>query len=190
LTLDLATRSGLPDDLRYLVEKYPREVWGAHANLGEMARFWLQRHDMFRELGTMLGEATGAYRSGATGADEFRRFTPRRLQFFLSQLQTHHHIEDHHYFPVFVRAEAGLARGFALLDSDHHVIDGQLVAVAEAANGLLGEMAATADARPSADAYAHASERLIRHLARHLEDEEDLIVPVILDRGEGALGLY
>ena len=48
--LALARRSGWPDDLRVLIARYPREQWDAHANLGEMARFWLSRHAMFREL--------------------------------------------------------------------------------------------------------------------------------------------
>ena len=48
--LALARRSGWPDDLRVLIARFPREQWEGHANLGEMARFWLSRHDMFREL--------------------------------------------------------------------------------------------------------------------------------------------
>ena len=48
--LALARRSGWPEDLRVLVARYPREQWDAHPNLGEMARFWLSRHAMFREL--------------------------------------------------------------------------------------------------------------------------------------------
>ena len=48
--LALARRSGWPEDLRVLLDRYPRERWDAHANLGEMARFWLSRHAMFREL--------------------------------------------------------------------------------------------------------------------------------------------
>ena len=34
-----------------------------------------------------------------------------------------------------------------------------------------------------------ASGALIKGLIRHLDDEEDLIVPLILDRGEDALGV-
>ena len=41
----------------------------------------------------------------------------------------------------------------------------------------------------AADAYAGENERLVAMLARHLEDEEDLIVPLILERGEGAFGI-
>ncbi|WP_352482213.1 hypothetical protein [Mesorhizobium sp. M0092] len=33
----LLEREGLPDDLRWLVEKYPREDWQAHANIHGMA---------------------------------------------------------------------------------------------------------------------------------------------------------
>ena len=43
-------RTGWPDHLKVLLERYPREVWSAHQNLGQTARFWLQRHDMFRDL--------------------------------------------------------------------------------------------------------------------------------------------
>ena len=84
--LALATRSGLPDDLRLLLARYPREVWTGHANLGEMARFWLSRHAMFRELGAMLDDASHRFRDGDIGARAFAEFFAPRLQFFLQQL--------------------------------------------------------------------------------------------------------
>src|SRR4051794_9030823 len=60
--LALDSRSGWPTDLRLLIDRYPREVWQSHANLGAMAQFWLSRHDMFREIGAALEDATGAFR--------------------------------------------------------------------------------------------------------------------------------
>jgi hypothetical protein len=39
------------------------------------------------------------------------------------------------------------------------------------------------------DDYAQASGGLLKGLIRHLDDEEDLIVPLILERGEVALGV-
>ena len=39
------------------------------------------------------------------------------------------------------------------------------------------------------DRYAEANDLLLRKLKRHLEDEEDLIIPLILDRTEGELGI-
>jgi hypothetical protein len=41
----------------------------------------------------------------------------------------------------------------------------------------------------AADDYVTAGAVLLRGLIRHLDDEEDLIVPLILDRGEQALGV-
>ncbi len=43
--------------------------------------------------------------------------------------------------------------------------------------------------RSRGDAYAAASGALLKGLIRHLDDEEDLIVPLILERGEDALGV-
>ncbi len=188
--LTLGRRDKLPDDLRYLFERYPRGEWQGHANLGGMAQFWLQRHDMFRELGGMLTHSVAEYRDGRLEAQTFASFFVPRLQFFLQQLNGHHQIEDMHYFPVFVRAEAGLKRGFDLLDSDHHVIHEALERNAHGANAFLGKLPEGRDAaRFAADAYAADTEDLVAMLLRHLEDEEDLIVPVILDRGEASLGL-
>jgi iron-sulfur cluster repair protein YtfE (RIC family) len=188
--LDLARRSGWPRDLRLLIARYPREQWEGHANLGEMARFWLQRHDMFRELGAMIGTIAGQFRAGTLSAADFPRQLAPRLQFLLSQLNAHHQIEDLHFFPVFRAAEARLARGFDVLEEDHHAIHADMARTTETANALLRALSGDADAlRRASEDYAGASGALIKGLLRHLEDEEDLIVPLILDRGEAALGV-
>lgn len=191
LTAELAldARAGWPPDLRGLIERYPREVWTGHANLGQMAQFWLQRHDMFREIAGGLEQATAAFRAGTATAPDFRaRFTPR-LQFFLQQLNAHHQIEDLHYFPVFQAAEARLARGFDVLEADHRVIHRAIDASVTTANAFL-RAGADADAlRRTGEGYAAAQDGLVEKLRRHLHDEEDLIIPLILDRGEGPLGV-
>jgi hypothetical protein len=51
-----------------------------------MAQFWLQRHDMFRELGGMLTQSVAEYREGRLEAQPFAAFFVPRLQFFLQQL--------------------------------------------------------------------------------------------------------
>ena len=188
--LALETRSGWPAELRVLSDRYPREAWQTHANLGAMARFWLQRHGMFREIAAALSEATAAFHQGALNATDFRAWFPPRLQFFLQQLNAHHQIEDLHYFPVFQAAEARLAQGFDVLEADHGTIHQSIDATVATANAFLRAAVNDADAlRSAGDAYAATSARLIRQLNAHLGDEEDLIVPLILDRGETALGV-
>ena len=185
----LETREGLPDDLRFLAEQYPRGEWQAHSNIHGMAGFWLQRHDMFREMGVLLTGGIADYREGRKDAREFAAFFAPRLNRFLGNLDGHHNVEDHHYFPVFAKAEPRLRRGFDILDGDHHLIHDALERNAETANAFLRALQEGEDRqRFAADAYADENSRLIAMLKRHLDDEEDLIIPLILDRGDRDLG--
>jgi iron-sulfur cluster repair protein YtfE (RIC family) len=189
-TLALARRSGWPEDLRVLVARFPREQWQGHTNLGEMARFWLSRHAMFRELATMITAIDAQFREGTLSPAEFPRQLVPRLQFLLSQLNVHHQIEDLHYFPIFRAAETRLARGFDVLESDHHAIHADMEQTANATNALLRALAGEPQAlHRCGDDYAAACGALLKGLGRHLDDEEDLIVPLILERGEAALGV-
>ncbi|RWO35149.1 MAG: hemerythrin domain-containing protein [Mesorhizobium sp.] len=170
--------------MRWLAEKYPREVWQGHANIRGIANMWLQRHDMFRELGGMLTNGIGDYREGRLTAPEFAGWFAPRLNHFLGHLDGHHNVEDIHYFPVFAKAETRLKRGFEILDADHHTIHEGLERNAEAANAFIRTLSESEDKqRFAADAYADENSRLIAMLTRHLADEEDLIIPLILDRG-------
>ena len=187
--LALARRSGWPEELRVFITMYPREQWADHANLGEMARFWLSRHAMFRELSATIRTIETQFRTGALPPAEFPRLFVPRLQFLLQQLEVHHQIEDFHYFPIFRAAEARLARGFDVLEGDHHAIHADMARVAETANALLRALSGRLDTRACSEAHAAASGALLGGLIRHLDDEEDLIVPLILARGEAALGV-
>jgi len=190
IDLHLERRGGWPADLRFLADKYPREDWQAHANIHGMANMWLQRHDMFRELGGILTGAISDYREGRSTAPEFANFFAPRLNFFLGHLDGHHNVEDQHYFPVFAEAEKRLKRGFDILDGDHHMIHEGLERNAETANTFLRALQENEDKqRFAADIYADENTRLIAMLTRHLADEEDLIIPLILERGDRDLGI-
>lgn len=188
--LALDVRAGLPEDLKVLLAHYPREAWTSHGNLGEMARFWLSRHAMFRELGAALEQAGDHFRNDKLSAREFASFLAPRLQFFLQQLHAHHHIEDDHYFPIFRRVDERLARGFDILDRDHDMLSERIERSVVAANRLLRTLDGPPDETKGAtEDYAKCGATLLHGLMRHLDDEEDLIVPLILDRGEEALGV-
>lgn len=190
LNLDLDSRPGLPEDLRFLLDRYPRDQWTDHANLGQMAQFWLQRHNMFRELGGALNRAMKKFREGTLSPQEFQQWFAPRLQFFLEQLNAHHRIEDFHYFPIFRAAEARLLAGFEVLEQDHETLHEGIIQSVESANELLKNLQAGKDKlRLAADNYANVNDRLLRQMLRHLNDEEGLIVPLILDRSEEKLGV-
>lgn len=186
---DLLQRSGLPDDLRLLVARYPRETWREHRNLGDTARFWLERHGMFRELGAAIADGATDFREERTKARPFIQWLAPRFNFFLSELHMHHNVEDHHYFPRFRAADARLARGFDILDADHVTIDRNIHELAEAGMTLDKAIRDGGDLKGPAAALGERLDATLAMLIRHLDDEEDIVVPLILDRAEAGIRL-
>ena len=187
--VQLPTRRGLPDDIAYLRAAYPRAQWRSLANYGEMADFWLQMHDSLRRQGGQLKQSTDAFGRGEwpAGADFPSVFVPRFNQ-FLGHLNGHHQIEDSAYFPRFRALDLRMGVGFAILEADHRLIHEQIVASVDAARTLLQALAHGEDAqRRAADAYSGVADRLLDLLGRHLADEEDLVIPGILEHGERSL---
>lgn len=190
MSLDLDTRTGWPDDLSIFLDQYPRQTWLSHRNFGERMQFWMGVHGGFRELGSALQSATAGFREGDVTPERFRQWFVPRLNYLLSHLHTHHQIEDLDYFPILSAAEPRLARGFEVLETDHETIHTTIDALAEAANGFMAAGSGNRDTLlATGERYADASDRLIAQLMRHLDDEEDLIVPLVLDRGEEPLGI-
>jgi iron-sulfur cluster repair protein YtfE (RIC family) len=180
----LDTRAGLPEALRVLLAEYPREAWPDHPDFDGLVAFWLDRHAEFRHLlAAMKADAESAIGLGIDPG-EFRRRLSRRGTTFLQRLSGHHRIEDHHYFPQLAAMERRLARGFETLDRDHHELEDWLARFAESANAAL---AAPEDAalREAAAGFRRHLKGLGRMLDRHLTDEEDLILPVILKHRVG-----
>jgi len=187
----LASREGLPDDLLGLRQKYPRDTWAGHANLGEWVRFWLERHGIFRELGAMMNDGCAQLQGQQISAGDFNPWFTPRLEFFFGHLDLHHRIEEFHIFPAFARAEPALQRGFTLLESDHQEIHVLVDNLQEAAARLVAAGEADGDQiRRAAEDTTRELAALVRPLIAHLDDEEDLIVPIVLDHSEANLGLF
>lgn len=177
---DLNDRDGLPDNLKLLLEAFPREEWSANPYFAGLVQFWLERHDMFRQLCQMLNADAEAAMDGKMSAE---MMAPRLSRFgsgLVQGLHGHHQIEDMHYFPVLKTREAPLERGFDILDRDHHAMDGLLQRFADAANGVLRQQLEVGRFREELLSFQTL-------LERHLWDEEDLIMPVILKHGPGGI---
>ncbi len=178
--LALEERNALPDALRVLLESYPRDAWEADPNFSGLIRFWLDRHLMFRKLtATMATEAEQAL-DGELSPDVFAAHLSRYGSMFMGELHGHHMIEDAHYFPHLKALDPRLTRGFEILDRDHHAIDGHLEAFAQDANVALRAVAARTGHEDATAAFRKGLTRLEGFLDRHLTDEEELVVPVLL----------
>ena len=186
MTDRLETREGLPEALRVLLEEYPREGWAADPGFHGLVSFWLDRHMMFRKLTGVLREESQNMLDAKTGPERFASAVSHYGGMFVNQLHGHHQIEDMHYFPILREKDSRIARGFDILDTDHHALDGHLNRFVEAANGAIGGMRGT-DPKAAAGKFLSAVDGLGGLVSRHLADEEDLIVPVILKHGAAGL---
>lgn len=187
----LASRHGLPDALRGLLRRFPRERWPGHANIGAWSQFWLDRHDLFRQLSDTLQDGCRQLLDRKVDSARFRQWALPRLDMYVGHLDLHHRIEEFHIFPAFAAIEPSLDRGYALLEADHEVIHPRLP-VLHASGQTLARLDATdrAAAERATAALLDGLAALAPELTRHLTDEEDLLIPVVLTHGEAALHLH
>lgn len=185
LSLDL--RSGLPDALRVLLAEYPREGWAADANFQGLVVFWLDRHMSFRRLLGLMQADTEKLLDRSLDRSRFASTLNQLGGRFVNDLHGHHQIEDQHYFPRLAARETRLARGFEILDRDHHAIDGHLAGFVRSANDVLQHHVDRSTLQDAAGRFRADLLRLEGFLNRHLIDEEELIVPIILRHGADAL---
>lgn len=164
--------SRLGDGLRILARRHPRATWTRHPDLGELARFWLARHEMFRRLDATIRSGTEAALAERIGAVELQPWLARHLRGFLWQFEEHHQVEDQHYFPLFRRAEPRLAAGFELLERDHEALHAGLGGLVGRANLVLRqERPEGGGFRADLARFHDAQVDLGRQLGRHLDDE-------------------
>ncbi len=181
LILTLNDRDGLPDALRVLVKEFPRDAWAAHPNYSQLISFWLDRHLMFRRLMAELTKDADLVLDRALDPDSYKRRLSRFGGMLINELHGHHQIEDAHYFPVMAALDQRVSKGFDLLDKDHHALDGILHGLANGANAVL--QTPDTDLNGFQKAIAGLQKSLNDFdplLNRHLVDEEELVVPVLL----------
>ena len=182
--LPLGTRDGLPDELMVLHQSLPRDEWSSHPDFNGLTAFWIERHLLFRTLlKTMQSDAEELI---ALSMDPVK-YRGRLSHFgstFVNQLHGHHRIEDDQFFPMLEALEMRLQRGFEMFDRDHHAIDGLLADFMSQANGILS-LDEDAAMREAAAGFRRHLAPLARQIERHLTDEEDLVLPIILKHGVG-----
>jgi iron-sulfur cluster repair protein YtfE (RIC family) len=182
----LDTRRGLPQDLLFLAKSYPKLGWDEQLHFNYLVQTWLGIHRMFRAQAHRIDAGVETVLNGEQDAAEMLPQFRSDVEQLLSHLDQHHRIEDHHYFPQFQQLEPRLAQGFEIMEADHHVI-------AEAIYTLSGQSrafsAAVETPKPDlseTDRLAHALKQTITkfraNMRRHLDDEEDLVIPLVIDR--------
>ena len=179
----LADRTGLPAELLYLRETFPRDRWTAA--LHPTAAHWLQMHAGFRNHQAHMQGLSSQWRAAALDPTGLHRALIPALQAFLQHLDGHHRIESGHYFPAMRTLEPRIVPGLDLLDSDHDAIHAHLESLFQAGMGFHQAVSGrTPDAADTAHRLADVLDVIAAPLLRHLDDEEDIIIPLIQLRGD------
>jgi Hemerythrin HHE cation binding domain len=181
--LDLARRTAMPAEFQVILQDYPRDGWSGHRDFNGLAAFWLDRHLGFRRSMTTLNAEAEALLDRSLEPAQWKRRLAQRGSALLGDLIGHHQIEDHSYFPKLVQLEPRLARGFDMLDADHDALHGLIDRFAAGANAALS--AEGPALHTAAAAFRKDLIRFQTQLARHLTDEEDLVLPVVLKHRVG-----
>jgi hemerythrin-like domain-containing protein len=174
-------RESLSPEIKAALLGDPRDSWSVHSNFDGYANFWLRIHNNLRggsdylvkgfqrlldESESNLDEAVNTVRLKEVGAN------------VVSFAHHHHEIEDHNYFPQFVQLYPNVEHAISLLDSDHRVLEEALNDTELALKFLQNQ---TADRDAIARAY-NGCQALQSVFERHLWDEEEIIVPILLAR--------
>ena len=174
-------KDDMPEDMRVLLDQYPRDAWDAHPGFKEKTRHWLGAHQMFRRVAERVRLDTEEMLNKDIALGDY----VGRLSYFggnlVGNLHGHHGWEDHSYFPELSAADPRFDAGLEVLEQDHADLDVVLDDFTRQANRVI--KLATLD---EAQAYDEAgtvqgqAEVIEAFLKRHLSDEEDLAVPIIL----------
>lgn len=185
LNLDIDQRKQWPDELQVLLKKFPRNSWKSQT--ASMSQFWLDKHNELRHQSRQLIVVSKNYREQKFQEQELVKRLGSPLQRFLSHLQGHHSIEDDHYFPRFRATEKRLASGFDVLEDDHYLLHEGMSEIAEKFNALAGSIRSSKKSsvhQRAADGCISSADVFFKRLLQHLADEEDLIIPLMLEQGQ------
>lgn len=171
----------MPDAMRVLLDAYPRDSWDAHPGFRAKTRNWLGAHQMFRQLAQITRTETERYLDKAVAPDAFAARLSHAGDALVRNLHGHHGWEDHSYFPELSRADPRFDAGLEILENDHAELDVILDRFTRTGNRTIQLIQLDPRAaRDEAGAMLAITETIGQFLDRHLSDEEDLAVPIIL----------
>lgn len=174
-------QSDMPEEMRFLLDSYPRDSWEAHPGFKDKTRQWMGAHQGFRMLAERVRLDTELLLDRDMAADDYAA----RLSFLggrlVGNLHGHHGWEDHSYFPELSAADPRFNAGLKILENDHADLDLVLDDFTRQANRVIKLAALDAEQSYDETGTLHGQTQVIEaSLKRHLSDEEDLAVPIIL----------
>lgn len=179
--ITLQKRQALPDGMTVLLGDYPREAWPDHPNFAASIQKWMGAHEMFRRLGGVVRSEAESFLDKSRDPDDFAGRLSIYGNLLVRNLHGHHTWEDRTFFPELRAADERFEHGLDMLEADHVVLDETLDRFTRSGNRVTKLIHLDgAQARDEAGALHAVAEEIEGYLTRHLSDEEDLVVPILL----------
>jgi hypothetical protein len=171
----------MPTEIQILLRAYPRDSWDAHPGFLGKTQHWLSSHRMFRKMSASVRKDTEHYLNGDTDAQDYAGRLSYRGNALVENLHGHHGWEDHSYFPELSAADPRFDASLKILEKDHAELDIALDSFTRTANRAIQLVQLDKSAaREEAGKLLGVAETIEAFLERHLSDEEELAVPIIL----------
>ena len=171
----------MPSEMQILLDTYPRSTWEAHPGFRDKTRQWLSAHQGFKRLAGHVREESEAYLDKDRAGDAFAAGLSYYGGILVGNLHGHHSWEDRSYFPELSAADPRFDAGLEVLEQDHADLDVVLDSFTRTANRTIKLLHLDeAQARDEVGQLQHEAKTIEAFLARHLTDEEELAVPIIL----------
>ncbi len=181
MTYDITVRQGLPDEMQVLLRDYPRDTWPGHPDFARSIQNWMGAHRMFRQLAEIVTEDTEGFLDNGNDPQIYAGRLAHFGNLLVRNLHGHHGWEDHSFFPELEAADPRFTRGLEMLEGDHVALDTLLDRFTRGANRTV-QLASLEEAQMKDEAgpLAETCAEIGQFLKRHLTDEEELAVPILL----------
>ena len=174
-------KTDMPAEMQILLNEYPRDSWDEHPGFKDKTKQWIGAHQMFRDLGEAIRVETEHFIDKTRSSENFADSLSRFGNGLVRTLHGHHTWEDRNYFPELSMADSRFDAGLEILEKDHETMDAILINFTETANRVIKLVDLDLEqARDEAGRLHDVTEAIEGLLQRHLSDEEELAVPIIL----------
>lgn len=181
-------RPGISSALRKSLFDVPREAWPSYPKFRGEAEHWTHIHGSLLNASATLPAWTRQLHDAGDTADmlELASRVSRLGGQLVHHAHSHHHIEDHYFFPHFLRLFPRLGHSLEMLDGDHKVLAEVLDDLEAAVRAFPvspggGDKAMREAWLAGADRLLPAAERLDALFIRHIGDEEEICIPAMLN---------
>jgi len=166
-----------------------RDEWHQHTRFAGEAEFWMQVHKALLIATAELPNKCGALMLSIDDPIARKKSLTQLSQLggqLIHHAHTHHHVEDNHFFPVFQKAFPKLNHHLELLDGDHKVLTASLdqleLALREvsSAKNYSDSKSANSKCQFTCEQLLSAAKSVDALFTRHIADEEEICIPVIL----------